>query len=97
MTIKVNARHSAAYRWLGTMLKTELDAWAARGREPWHEVNRFIAEEKTDAYEQAAQLLRKLRDLADEQGQFQQFQRRIDRVRSEHSRRPALIRALRDV
>lgn len=75
--------------------QAELDALAARGGEPWREVEALIEEKKRESYEQAAQLLRKLRELAETQGQSPQFQRRLDRIRSEYSRRPALLEALR--
>ncbi|MEZ4615438.1 MAG: hypothetical protein R2867_07975 [Caldilineaceae bacterium] len=75
--------------------QAELDALAARGGEPWREVEALIEEKKRESYQQAAKLLRNLRELAEAQGQSQQFQQRLDRIRSEYSRRPALIEELR--
>ncbi len=75
--------------------QAELDALAARGEKPWREVEALIEEKKRESYEQAAQLLRKLWELAEAQGQSQQFQRQLARIRSEYSRRPALIEELR--
>lgn len=77
--------------------RAEMAALAARGDKAWQEVEALIAEKKTDAYRQAAKLLRKLSELADEQGQSQQFQQRLESIREKYRRRSALMRELRNL
>lgn len=75
--------------------RAEMEALAARGDEPWQEVEDLIGEKKTEAYREAAKLLRKLSELADEQEQSHLFAQRLEHIRTQYSRRSALMRELR--
>lgn len=88
-------RTAAAAAQKAAKQRTEMAALAAQGDKPWQEVETLIAEKKTAAYSDAAKLLRKLSELAEEQGQSKQFQQRLEAIRTKYSRRPALIAELR--
>ncbi len=75
--------------------RAEMAALAARGDEPWQEVEALIAEKQTAAYRAAAKLVHKLGDLANDQGKAEQFQERVEFIRRQYSRRRALMRELR--
>jgi hypothetical protein len=49
------------------------------------------------AYDEATQLLRDLRDLAEHQGQLPVFSQRFERLKADYIRRPALIKRLRSI
>jgi hypothetical protein len=49
------------------------------------------------AYDEATQLLRDLRDLAEHQGQLPVFSQRIERLKADYSSRPALMKRLRSI
>ncbi|MDY7078341.1 MAG: hypothetical protein SXV54_15600 [Chloroflexota bacterium] len=74
----------------------ELEAVAQRGNAVWDEVDALIQQGQARPYNEAVQLLKKLRDLAEHQRQTVTFQTRLDRIHNEYSRRSALMRRLRD-
>ena len=75
----------------------ELEALAKREAHAWAEVDALIQQMKSKAYDEAVQLLLKLRDLARYQGQETVFQQRLNRIYEQYSRRSALLRRLRNV
>ena len=75
----------------------ELEALAHRGESAWQEVDVLIQKSRAKPYDEAAQLLLKLRDLARHQGQELVFQQRLNRIYEQYSRRSALLRRLRNV
>ncbi len=74
----------------------ELEALAQRGDKVWDEVDALIQQGKAKPYDEAVQLLKKLRDLAEHQRQTVTFQTRLNRIHDEYSRRSSLMRRLRD-
>jgi hypothetical protein len=74
----------------------ELEALAQRGDGVWDEVNALIRQGQAKPYDEAVQLLKKLRDLAEHQRQTVAFQARLNRIHDEYSRRSSLMRRLRD-
>ena len=75
----------------------ELEALARRGEDAWQEVDALIQKSQAKTYDEAVQLLLKLRDLARHQGQETVFQQRLNRICGQYSRRSGLLRRLRDV
>jgi hypothetical protein len=73
----------------------ELDALARRGDDVWNEVDALIQRGQATPYDEAVQLLKKLRDLAAHQRQTLAFQARLNRIHDQYSRRSALMRRLR--
>jgi hypothetical protein len=74
----------------------ELEALARRGDEVWGEVDALIQQGQAKPYDEAVQLLKKLRDLAEHQRQTVAFQSRLNQIHDEYSRRSSLMRRLRD-
>jgi hypothetical protein len=74
----------------------ELEALAQRGDAVWEEVNTLIQRGQAKPYDEAVELLVKLRDLAEHQGQQAAFRERLDRIHEEYSRRYSLMRRLRN-
>ena len=74
----------------------ELEAMAEREAESWQEVDALIGRKTGSAYEDAVQLLRRLRDLAEYKGRAMDFQGRVREIRERYSRRSALMRRLRE-
>jgi len=75
----------------------ELEALARRGEDAWQEVDALIQKSQAKTYDEAVQLLLKLRDLARHQGQETVFQQRLNRICGQYSRRSGLLRRLRNV
>jgi hypothetical protein len=75
----------------------ELKALAQREDQTWQEVETLIQKSQSKAYDEAVQLLVKLRDLALYQGQEATFQQRLNWIYNHYSNRSALMRRLRDV
>jgi hypothetical protein len=74
--------------------KKHLDRIVGRESALWTEIESLIATRQPDSYDQAVKLLVDLRDVAargDEAG----FPQRLERLRSEHARKPALIERMR--
>jgi uncharacterized Zn finger protein len=57
----------------------------------------LIQVKQAHAYDEAANLLRDLRDLAEHQGRSTEFARRLDQLQETYSNRPALIRRLQAI
>jgi hypothetical protein len=74
----------------------ELEALAQRGDAVWDEVDALIQQGQAKPYDEAVRLLRRLRDLAEYQGRTVAFQKRLNRIHDEYSRRSALMRRLRN-
>jgi hypothetical protein len=75
----------------------ELEALAERGEEAWDEVEGLIQRRQGKYYDEAVQLLKKLRDLAEYQRQTVAFQARLNRIHDKHSRKSSLKRRLKNV
>jgi len=73
-----------------------LEALAERGDEVWDEVEALIQRRQGKYYDEAVQLLKKLRDLAEYQRQTMAFQARLNRIHDEHSRKSSLKRRLKN-
>jgi len=74
----------------------ELEALAKRGDAVWNEVDALIRQGQAKPYDEAVQLLKNLRDLAEHQRRTVAFQAQLDRIHDEYSRRSALMRRLRN-
>ncbi len=74
----------------------ELEALAERGDEVWDEVEALIQRRQGKYYDEAVQLLKKLRDLAEYQRQTMAFQARLNRIHDKHSRKSSLKRRLKN-
>ncbi len=68
----------------------ELRAFAPRAAEAWRDVLALIEEKKPAAYDKAAALLVKLRNLAAYQGGVADFQTRVTGLQERYANRPAL-------
>jgi hypothetical protein len=75
----------------------ELDALAKREAEKWQEVEDLIEQRTGNAYDEAVQLLVRLRELAIHKGQEAAFEHRIDQIGEQYNRRSALLRRMRRV
>jgi hypothetical protein len=75
----------------------ELQALAQREAQVWDEVESLIQRSQSKPYDEAVQLLVKLRDLAEYQNQFPDFQQRLNRICEQYSNRSGLKRRLREV
>jgi len=73
----------------------ELKALAGRQDEAWGEVDALIRQSKAKAYDEAVQLLNKLKDLAEYQNRPFVFEEHLGQIREQYSRRYALMRRLR--
>ncbi len=71
-----------------------LDTLAADGDGAWLRVDALIAAKKATAYDQAAELLQDLHELARRDGTTADFTTRITRIRDEHARKPSFIARL---
>jgi hypothetical protein len=74
----------------------ELEALARQESKAWAQVDALIAQKKAREYDEAIQLLLKLRDLAAYRGQTIAFQQRLSEIRERYSNRPAWMRRLRE-
>ena len=74
---------------------TELEALAEREDEAWREVNALIQQSQAKPYDQAVELLKKLRDLASHQRREMVFEGHMRQLCDLYSRRHALMRRLR--
>lgn len=74
----------------------ELHALAGREQEAWREVDGLIQQSQAKAYEEAVQLLKDLRDLAEYQNRRPAFEGRLAKLCDQYSRRHALMRRLRE-
>ena len=75
----------------------ELEALARRGDDAWNEVDALIQKSQAKPYDEAAQLLVRLRDVAEYKGQQAAFQERLNQIYARYSRRYSLIERLRNV
>jgi hypothetical protein len=73
-----------------------MEALAQREAEVWAEVETLIERMQAKPYDQAVELLVKLRDLAHYQNQEAGFQQRIDDLYERYPRRSGLLRRLRE-
>ena len=71
-----------------------LDGLAKRQPETWSKIDALIAAKKPAAYDEAVTLLRDLSDLGARSGRSAEMQRRIQRLREEHSKKPAFVQRL---
>ena len=75
----------------------DLKALAPRESQAWEEVDMLINKAQAKSYDAAVELLDLLRDLAAEQDNLLTFQRRLDRIYENHSRRAVLIKRLHKI
>ena len=75
----------------------ELEADAKREEEAWKDVEALIKRGQAKFYDDAVQLLLKLRDVAAYQNQKPAFQQRLNQIHSQHSRRSTFIKRLHQV
>jgi hypothetical protein len=69
----------------------ELEALAPKAEETWTFAEQLITQSNARAYDEAVQLLVKLRDLAVHQGKEAAYERRLRGIREEYQRRRALL------
>ena len=74
----------------------ELHALAGREQGAWREVDGLIQQSQAQAYEEAVQLLRNLRELAEYQNRRPAFEGRLAILCDQYDRRHALMRRLRE-
>lgn len=75
----------------------ELEALAPKASHTWDRVLDLIQVKQAYAYDEATKLLTDLRDLAEYQGQLPVFSQRLERLKTDYSNRPALIKRLRSI
>jgi hypothetical protein len=73
----------------------DLEAFALRADQAWHDIDILLVEKKARTYDEAVGLLCKLRDLAEHQGKVPPFQVRVDAVAERYASRPAFVERLR--
>jgi len=73
-----------------------LDALAKREAQAWEEIDALIATHQPKKYDEAVQLLRDLRDLAEREGRIDSALARLMVMRETHSNKPSLLRRLDD-
>ncbi|GAA6615834.1 hypothetical protein [Scytonema sp. NUACC26] len=75
----------------------KLEALAKRKDRVWEQVFELIALKQTKPYDQAVAYLIELRDLAEYQGNLEEFQASIQQIQRDYSKRPGLISRLQRV
>jgi hypothetical protein len=68
-----------------------LDSLAGREAELWHQVEALAEAKRPKEYDQAARLVRDLRDLSVRQDSTADFDRRVDALRLRHAKQPSFI------
>jgi len=71
-----------------------LDELAQREPQAWQQVEALIQTRQPKRYDEAVQLLRDLRDLADRQGKTPEAHARLQALRDAHAGKPSLLRRL---
>lgn len=94
--IQVQARRKQAEE-AETKRIQELEVLAPRSDQAWQEVETLIQKSQSKAYDEAVQLLAKLRELAMYQGQEAIFQQRLNQIYRQYSSRTSLLRRLRQL
>jgi hypothetical protein len=94
--IQVQARRKQAEE-AETKRIQELEVLAPRSDQAWQEVETLIQKSQSKAYDEAVQLLAKLRELAMYQGQEAIFQQRLNWIYRQYSSRSSLLRRLRQL
>jgi len=74
-----------------------LEALAPKAEKTWDRVLDLIQVKQAYAYDEATKLLKDLRDLAEHQGQLPAFSQRLERLKTDYSNRPALMKRLRSI
>lgn len=74
-----------------------LDELATREPSAWKKVDELIATKKPAHYDAALQLLGDLLELADREGRGSEAERRIQRLRERHAKKPSLLPRLEQV
>lgn len=72
----------------------ELEALAQREARAWDEVEVWIQKSQAQTYDQAVELLVKLRDLAEHQNRSAAFQEKMNRIYDQYSRRSSFMKRL---
>lgn len=75
----------------------ELEALAPKEPQTWERVLELIQAKQARAYDEATQLLKDLRDLAEHQDRLPDFRRRLERLKADFSNRSALMRRLQSI
>jgi hypothetical protein len=84
------AREKAAAR------EKHLNELAGREAAAWRQAETLIEAKKAKEYEQAVELLKDLRDLAERAGRKDKAQARIEQIRQRHATKHSLIKRLRE-
>jgi hypothetical protein len=84
------AREKAAAR------EKHLNELAGREAAAWRQAETLIEAKKAKEYEQAVELLKDLRDLAERAGRKDKAQARIEQIRQRHTTKHSLIKRLRE-
>ena len=71
-----------------------LDELAPQAPQVWQQVEALIQTRQPKRYDEAAQLLRDLCDLADRQGKTAEARARLQALRNAHANKPSLLRRL---
>ncbi len=73
----------------------ELDALARREADAWAEIDAHIATKQPRRYDEAAKVLRDLRDLGVHRGDTAAVGARIERLCADHAKKPSFVRRVR--
>ncbi len=90
-------RHRKAQEVVHEAKVQKLEALAKRKDQVWEQVFELIALKQTKPYDQAVAYLIELRDLAEYQGNLEEFQASIQQIHKDYSKRPGLISRLQSV
>ncbi len=74
----------------------EMEALAKQEAQIWQDIDALIEKKQSKPYDEAVQLLVKLQELAVYKGQEAVFQERLNQMYEQYSRRPGLLRRLRE-
>jgi hypothetical protein len=76
--------------------QAHLDQLAQRETQAWQHVQALIQTRQPKKYDEAVQLLRDLRDLADREGRSAEAFARLQDIREAHANKPSLLRRLNE-
>jgi hypothetical protein len=72
-----------------------LDSLVGKEEELWHKVNQLVATKQPKRYDEAIEILKDLRDLADRQETRSHFTAKLEKLSADHARKPTWIERLR--
>lgn len=69
-----------------------LEKLAPKTEQTWDQIVQLLQRKQAKPYDDATQLLKDLRDIAEQQGKLPEFRERFERLKADYSNRPALMK-----